>query len=115
VGAPTSISYARIEIEEALTGTTPAAPNLPASISNVKKNRLWVALASLAVLFAAAFTGLLGLYLTRIEPREIRVQINTPSTQDPTSFAISPDGQRMVFVANNDGKPPTRGIHAKAV
>jgi Tol biopolymer transport system component len=61
--------------------------------------------ASLAVLFVAALTGLLGLYFNRIEPREIRVQINTPSTQDPVSFAISPDGQRIAFVANNDGKP----------
>jgi Tol biopolymer transport system component len=37
-------------------------------------------------------------------PREIRVEVNTPSTADPLSFAISPDGQRLAFSASNQGK-----------
>ena len=30
--------------------------------------------------------------------------VNTPSTGDPLSFAISPDGRRLVFSASNEGK-----------
>jgi hypothetical protein len=34
---------------------------------------------------------------------EMRVEITTPATSDPVSFAISPDGRRLVFVASGDG------------
>jgi serine/threonine protein kinase/Tol biopolymer transport system component len=36
---------------------------------------------------------------------ETRLEITTPSTADPISFAISPDGRQMVFVASADGAP----------
>ena len=32
------------------------------------------------------------------------MEVNTPSTDDPFSFAISPDGRRLVFSASNEGK-----------
>jgi Tol biopolymer transport system component len=38
------------------------------------------------------------------EVPEIRADINTPMTSDPMSFAISPDGRRLVFVASGDGE-----------
>ena len=38
-------------------------------------------------------------------PFETRLDINTPPTEDPSSFAISPDGRRMVFVAPAPGGP----------
>ena len=34
---------------------------------------------------------------------EMRVEINTPATADPISFALSPDGRQIVFVASGDG------------
>jgi serine/threonine protein kinase len=34
---------------------------------------------------------------------ETRVDIVTPATADPTSFALSPDGRRIAFVASGDG------------
>src|SRR5205807_1474494 len=37
-------------------------------------------------------------------PPEIRMEVNTPPTTDPFSFAVSPDGLRLVFVASNEGK-----------
>ena len=37
-------------------------------------------------------------------PPEIRLEVNTPSTTDPLSFAISPDGRRLVFSVSNEGK-----------
>jgi eukaryotic-like serine/threonine-protein kinase len=30
--------------------------------------------------------------------------VNTPATADPISFAISPDGRRLVLLASNEGK-----------
>jgi len=35
---------------------------------------------------------------------EMRVDIIMPATSDPVSFAISPDGRRLVFVASGDGQ-----------
>ena len=34
---------------------------------------------------------------------ELRFEINTPPTTDPVSLAISPDGQKIVFVATSEG------------
>lgn len=36
-------------------------------------------------------------------PPETRVDIVTPPTTNPTAFALSPDGRRLVFVASGDG------------
>src|SRR5438093_1736405 len=34
----------------------------------------------------------------------MRLEVTTPSTADPLAFAISPDGQLLVFSASNEGK-----------
>jgi serine/threonine protein kinase len=39
------------------------------------------------------------------EPTEIRVEINTPPTTDEISLAVSPDGQKLVFVGVVDNQP----------
>jgi len=49
---------------------------------------------------------------------EMRVEITTPETTDPSSFAISPDGRRLVFVASADGQSrlwlrPLDGVSAQ--
>src|SRR4029453_8759836 len=36
-------------------------------------------------------------------PPEMRTEIVTPDTTDPISFALSPDGRQIVFVASGDG------------
>jgi eukaryotic-like serine/threonine-protein kinase len=38
-------------------------------------------------------------------PAEMRVDITTPATGDPESLALSPDGQKIVFVAISEGVP----------
>ncbi len=38
-------------------------------------------------------------------PREIRLDVATPATTDPMSFAIAPDGQTLAFVATDGGQP----------
>jgi Tol biopolymer transport system component len=35
----------------------------------------------------------------------MRTEIVTPFTDDPTSFALSPDGRQIVFAASDDGTP----------
>jgi eukaryotic-like serine/threonine-protein kinase len=94
------IGDARIEIEEALAGSTPAAePSM--AVSSTKRGWLgW----SIALVLAAALAAISVLSFNRVPPAEIRVDINTPSTADPFSFAISPDGRRLVFSASNEGK-----------
>src|SRR5262249_39910978 len=37
-------------------------------------------------------------------PPEMRLEISTPPTADPASIAISPDGQKIVFVATSEGR-----------
>src|SRR5262245_3019660 len=94
------IADARIEIEEALAGST-SAPE-PGVAVNAKKSRP-LALA-IALALAAALGASSVLYFNRATPPEIRLEVNTPSTDEPLSFAISPDGRRLVFVAPNEGK-----------
>src|SRR5204863_309596 len=35
---------------------------------------------------------------------EARLELNTPPTTEPVSLAISPDGQRIAFVAGSEGQ-----------
>ncbi len=42
-------------------------------------------------------------YLRLAPPPEIRTDIVTPATSQPYSFALSPDGRQIVFVASGDG------------
>ena len=50
--------------------------------------------------------GLLAIWYFRTpaELPEMRLQINTPSTTEAFSFALSPDGRRLAFVADDAGE-----------
>ena len=59
------------------------------------------------IIFEAAAAVLLVagvLYVRQPSPPEIRLDVTTPPTADPTAFAISPDGRRLVFSASREGK-----------
>ena len=61
-----------------------------------------------ATLGAALIAALIGWAPWRPAPippslPETRTEIVTPATDDPTSFALSPDGRQIVFVAFSDG------------
>ena len=93
------IRDARLEIEDALnepaataTVTLPARGSRPA----------WTAFAA-ALLVAVVLTIPALRYLRQTPPPETRVEIVTPATSDPISFALSPDGRQIVFVASGDG------------
>jgi Tol biopolymer transport system component len=75
----------------------------PQPTSSWRGGRLaWIAFAVAAVLAAALAIPALR-HLRETPPPEMRVEIVTPATDDPTSFALSPDGRQIVFVASSDG------------
>jgi serine/threonine protein kinase len=75
-----------------------------ASTRDWKHKRVAWLVAVLVALAAAA--GFAVPYFRTASPApEMRVEINTPPTSDPMSFAISPDGRRLVFVATHQEQP----------
>jgi Tol biopolymer transport system component len=97
------IADARIEIEET------DASEADASAALVRENRRRQRLLSVAAgVLAVALAAALAAWILRPSPTvsEVRVvDITTPRTPDPWSFAISPDGRRLAFVADHDGQP----------
>jgi serine/threonine protein kinase/Tol biopolymer transport system component len=92
---------ARLEIEDAQDGgadrTVNAAPG-----SRRRERLLWIATLAL-VSAVAVWTASRGA-ARQLPPPERRVELSTPPTSDPTSLAISPDGEKVVFVAFADGR-----------
>jgi Tol biopolymer transport system component/DNA-binding winged helix-turn-helix (wHTH) protein len=70
--------------------------------------RFWV----LPALALIAILGLIGVWVAASPSRdrrpELRVEVMTPSTADPTSVAMSPDGMKIVFVAISEGRSQLR-------
>ena len=64
-----------------------------------------VLMAALAVVSALAIALAVATvrHLRETPPPETRVEIVTPANADPMSFALSPDGRQIVFVASGDG------------
>jgi hypothetical protein len=63
----------------------------------------WPAGAAALLLGAAAFTWWSAGNATKRSAPELRLEMTTPATTDPASFAIAPDGRRIVFVATAGG------------
>ena len=91
----------RIDIGEA-----GAEAERPVTIASTRSARLPWIVAAAAVLLAVVFAIPAVRYLRQTAPPpppETRVDIVTPATADPISFALSPDGRQIVFVASGDG------------
>ncbi len=61
----------------------------------------WI-VAAMAILIAVLLVPTVR-YLRETPPPETRLAIVTPATSQPDSFALSPDGRQIVFVASGDG------------
>jgi len=92
---------ARFQIEEAIN--EPTTPVLVGASGRKSRERIGWIVGSVAV--AAVAVGATH-YLSRPQAigEEVRFEVATPPTTDPTAFAISPDGKKLVFEATSDGK-----------
>src|SRR5262245_24248493 len=92
---------ARLEIDEARgdaqvgTGATPTT-------SRQRERVAWAS--ALLLVAAAAITAVLVTRGAEPVAGEVRFDIRTPPTTDLASLAISPDGQKIVFVASSEGR-----------
>ena len=97
-GRLTDASMARIEIDEALSGS----PDVPA-VTTLQRRERFVWASALMVVAALAVAALVWALRAAPPAGEMRLDIATPPTADPGSLAISPDGRKIVFVATSDG------------
>ena len=91
---------ARIEIHEAQSG--PQVAGHVVQKTSRKESLIWISVVAVLTLLAAV--AIMVALRSPVAP-EMRLEINTPATTDPVSLAISPDGQKIVFVATSDGRP----------
>ncbi len=96
------IRDAGLEIEDAKQrGSIPVS----ATGAGLRARKRWFWIAGLGSSVAVAVSLLLGRDSPPPLRPEQRVEIVTPPTNDPLSFAIAPDGRHLVFVALSDGRP----------
>ncbi len=90
------IGDARVEIEE------PQSPAAPPVVPRRRERLAWIT----ALVVVAALAAAMGIREFRGAPPavEMRFEIPTPTTPDPASIAISSDGQKIVFVAESEGR-----------
>ena len=94
------VADARFQIEEAIQESGPVTTVAP--VRDGRRERLlWMAVLVAVAIVVAAMTRSLT-----VEPRidQVRLEINTPPTTQPTSIALSPDGGAIAFAAISDGK-----------
>jgi eukaryotic-like serine/threonine-protein kinase len=96
---------ARIEIEDARTEPQPSHQAVTSVAPRMLARLMW--LVALLVFTVAATLTMVYFFAPAGAPDtpETRVDIVTPATTDPISFALSPDGRQLVFAASGDGPP----------
>jgi Tol biopolymer transport system component len=94
------IGVARLEIDEAPRDGAVAIA--PANRNTWPRERLaWIAAITIVGAIAAALAVRASRPLPDLPP--LRLDVTTPPTTDPVSYAISPDGERLVFAATSSG------------
>ena len=95
-----AIGDVRLALEGAFEtdGAQPAAISVPAPAS--RRRVAWVAF-GVAMLAAGALAIPAVRHLRETPQQELRTDIVTPTTDSPVGFALSPNGQQIVFVASD--------------
>ncbi|PYR90281.1 MAG: hypothetical protein DMF84_20390 [Acidobacteria bacterium] len=94
------IGDVRHDLEDVAIEPEPLRP-----VFNHRWHRLAIAgLLLIGAALIAIWIAWFGRQASRDAP-ETRFEIQTPTTTDPASFAISPDGRQLAFVANRNGVP----------
>jgi Tol biopolymer transport system component/predicted Ser/Thr protein kinase len=88
------------DLKKALLWAVGQVSNLP---SRAASKLPWALVAAMALIAAGAL--LYAFRTTNVTAPETRVDIVTPPTNAPGSFAISPDGRRIAYAASGDGAP----------
>ena len=95
-----STADGRLEVEDALTTPASELPVTP-NASRTRERLLWLSTVALVTFLAgAATTAWIRERATSVLPPVTRLDLVTPATNDPFSFALSPDGRQIAFVAN---------------
>ena len=93
----------RIDIERALAD--PAAKNAAAGAARTSRVAWLVAAVATLAVVGLSISTIRYLRETPAPSRpEMRVEINPPAQSAPLEFALSPNGQQIVFVASADGR-----------
>jgi Tol biopolymer transport system component len=93
------------DVRLALAGAFEVAASATRSSDAPGGRRAWIAALAVAILAAVALAIPALRHLRETPPPETRVEIVTAATTDPTSFALSPDGRQIVFVASGPNGP----------
>ena len=95
------IADVRFQLEDALA--SPASSPQPTASALARVGSAgWIVAAAATVAAAIIVASSMGRAPT--DPPETRLQIVTPPTSDPLSFAIAPDGRSVVFDAQQNGR-----------
>jgi len=89
------------DIRDVRLGLEGAFDTTPSKIA-VASSRAWIAAFAVAALTAAALAIPARQHLFETPPPETRLDIVTPATDAPNSFALSPDGRQLVFAATGE-------------
>jgi eukaryotic-like serine/threonine-protein kinase len=94
------IGEARFQLADGFDGALPVTPS---NAGRFRHHLAWVAI----LLVAIVTTGIVVARYWRPvgDAPEMRVDVVTPETTDPVSFAISPDGTELVYAASGAGQP----------
>jgi eukaryotic-like serine/threonine-protein kinase len=90
-------------LQAVLDPGAPKKPPPPAAKAASGVPLKWMIAFATAMLAAAALAIPALTHLREMPPPETLTDIVTPATDDPASFALSPDGRQIVFVAKGDG------------
>jgi serine/threonine protein kinase len=90
------------DLKAALLWAMEAPPANPGPAATSRVRLPWIA-AVAAILIAVG--ALLYFRATNVTAPETRLDIVAPATNAPASFALSPDGRKIAYVASGDGAP----------